>query len=75
MNLDFKKLSVSDQVKAVNNVIENDSVQYLCYLIGNGEESHDVYGWFVLDDSNEGGKYWYDVREEISRKESANEKV
>jgi hypothetical protein len=75
MNLDFKKLSVSDQVKAVNNVIENDGVQYLCYLIGNGEASHDVYGWFVLDDSNEGGKYWYDVREEISKKESANEKV
>jgi len=74
MNLDFKKLSVSDQVKAVENVIRLDSVSWLCYLIGNGEKSHDVYGWFVLSDSLEGDQYWYDVKNEIKRKE-ANEKV
>ncbi len=74
MNLDFKKLSVNDQVKAVENVIRLDSVGYLCYLIGNGEKSHDVYGWFVLGDSLEGDQYWYDVANEINKKEE-NEKV
>jgi hypothetical protein len=74
MNLDFKKLSVSDQVKAVENVIRLDSINYLCYLIGNGEKSHDVYGWFVLGDSLEGDQYWYDVRNEITKSET-NEKV
>jgi len=74
MNLDFKKLSVSDQVKAVENVIRLDSVSWLCYLIGNGEKSHDVYGWFVLSDSLEGDQYWYDVTNEIIKKEE-NEKV
>jgi len=74
MNLDFKKLSVNDQVKAVENVIRLDSVGYLCYLIGNGEKSHDVYGWFSLKDSLEGSDYWYDVANEIIKKEE-NEKV
>ena len=74
MNLDFKKLSVSDQVKAVENVIRLDSVSWLCYLIGNGEKSHDVYGWFAMSDSLEGDQYWYDVKNEIKRKEE-NEKV
>jgi hypothetical protein len=74
MNLDFKKLSVSDQVKAVENVIRLDSVGYLCYLIGNGEKSHDVYGWFALGLSLEGDQYWYDVANEINKKEE-NEKV
>jgi hypothetical protein len=74
MNLDFKKLSVSDQVKAVENVIRLDSVSWLCYLIGNGEKSHDVYGWFTLSDSLEGSQYWYDVTNEIIKKEE-NEKV
>jgi hypothetical protein len=74
MNLDFKKLSVSDQVKAVENVIRLDSVSWLCYLIGNGEKSHDVYGWFILGDSLEGEQYWYDVTNEITKSET-NEKV
>jgi hypothetical protein len=74
MNLDFKKLRVSDQVKAVENVIRLDSVSWLCYLIGNGEKSHDVYGWFAFEDSLEGDQYWYYVTNEITKNE-ANEKV
>lgn len=69
MNLDFKELSLTDQVKAIKNVIsEDESLTYLAYLIGNGEASHDVYGWFVLGESNEGDAYWYDVKKEIDEK-------
>jgi hypothetical protein len=69
MNLDFKELSLTDQVKAIKNVIsEDESLTYLAYLIGNGEASHDVYGWFTLGESDEGDAYWYDVKKEIDEK-------
>ena len=69
MNLDFKKLSLTDQVKAINNVIKEDpSLTYLAYLIGNGEASHDIYGWFTLDGSIEGSEYWHTIKDEVNEK-------
>lgn len=69
MNLDFKELSLTDQVKAIENVInENGGLTYLAYLISNGEKSHDIYGWFQLNKSIEGDAYWYDVKKEIDEK-------
>ena len=49
-------------------ISEDESLTYLAYLIGNGEESHDVYGWFTLDGSIEGDAYWYDVKKDIDEK-------
>jgi hypothetical protein len=62
MNLDFRKLSQSDQVKVLDNLyrIENGSNNYLAYLIAN--EKYDVYSWFGFDRSIEGADYWINLK-------------
>lgn len=62
MNLDFRKLSMSDQHLAMANLmrIENGSPNFLAYLFAN--ESYDVYGWFSFDQALEGGDYWINLK-------------
>lgn len=66
MNVDFKKLNFDDRVKAIKNLLKftNNDLNFLSYVIANGAESHDVYGWFQIDQSNEGSEYWYNIKVE-----------
>ena len=66
MNLDFRKLSYDDQIKAVENVIKLDSIEYLAYLISKGK--YDVYSWFSFRKSKEGDDYWFNLKNEINEK-------
>ncbi len=68
MNLDFRKLSVSDQVKALDNLyrLENGHNSYLAYLLAN--EQYDVYTWFGLSQSIEGSEYWFNLKNEMDEK-------
>jgi hypothetical protein len=60
MNIDFRKLSRIDQVKAINNTLKVYDVNHLAYLISN--ENFDIYAWCPLGESNEGFEYWYNVK-------------
>jgi len=60
MNIDFRKLSRIDQVKAIINTLEVYDVDFLAYLISN--ERFDIYSWCPLDETNEGFDYWYNVK-------------
>jgi hypothetical protein len=62
MKLDFRKLSRVDQIKAINNVIERDSVDWLASLIS--RSTYDVYSWFIFGNSNEGEDYWLNLKKE-----------
>jgi hypothetical protein len=68
MNLDFRKLSMSDQHLAMANLIriENGSPNFLAYLFAN--ESYDVYGWFSFDKTIEGWEYWINLKYEQDEK-------
>jgi hypothetical protein len=57
MNLDFRELSRENRIKAITEVLRQDDISRLAYLIG--EQYYDVYGWFNLSDSEDGGEYWY----------------
>lgn len=67
INFDFRDLSRSDQVKAIQNVIDKEGVGFLAFLIAVGE--YDIYGWFNLDKSNEGVKYWGNLKKEIYKED------
>lgn len=62
MNLDFRKLSHDDQVKALDNLyrIEGGSNKYLAYLIKN--KKYDVYSWFCFAMAAEGSDYWINLK-------------
>ena len=62
MNLDFRKLSHDDQVKALDNLyrIEEGTNNYLAYLIAN--EKYDVYSWFSFSKAKEGDDYWINLK-------------
>jgi hypothetical protein len=62
MNLDFRKLKLTDRVKAIDNTIKLHDKEFLAYVIA--EEQFDVYGWFALTDSKEGFDYWYKIKNE-----------
>jgi hypothetical protein len=62
INIDFRKLSRIDQVKALDNVLKVHNVDYLAYLISN--EKFDIYSWCPLDETNEGFEYWYNIKKE-----------
>jgi hypothetical protein len=62
MNIDFRKLSRIDQVKAINNTLKVYDVEYLAYLISS--EKFDIYSWCPLDETNEGFEYWYNIKKE-----------
>ena len=64
MNLDFRKLSRTDQIKAINNVIERDSVSWLAFLIK--DQCYEVFSWFPLDNTNEGAEYWINLKNKIN---------
>ena len=69
MNLDFKELSYDAKIKAIQNVISDDpTLNYLTYIISNGEKCHDVFGWFSLKLSIEGSEYWMNIKNEINKK-------
>lgn len=68
INFDFRSLSRADQAKAIQNTIDRHGVEYLAYLIDTGD--YDIYGWFNLENSNEGVDYWFNLREKVY-----NEKV
>ena len=67
ISFDFRDLSRGDQVRAIENTIKRHDMEYLAYLIANGE--YDIYGWFNMDKSNEGVKYWFNLRKEIYKEE------
>jgi hypothetical protein len=62
MNLDFRKLKLTDRVKAIDNIIKLHDKEFLAYVIAN--EQFDVYSWFALNDSKEGFDYWYKIKNE-----------
>jgi hypothetical protein len=68
MSLDFRKLGLSDQHKAIENLvrIENGSSRYIAYLFAN--EVYDLYSWYNLADTSEGYQYWYKLKIEIDEK-------
>ena len=68
MNLDFRKLSMSDQCKAVSNLIriESDSPSYIAHLFNSGQ--YDVYSWFRFRDTVEGVDYWLNLKEKEDEK-------
>ena len=68
MNLDFRKLGYSDQIKVLDNLfrIEHGSNGYLAYLIANGK--YDVYSWFDFSQSTEGSDYWLNLKEKVNEK-------
>ena len=68
MNLDFRKLSMSDQRKAINNLmkIEGDSPNYITHLFANSQ--YDVYSWFRFQDTVEGVDYWINLKEKEDEK-------
>lgn len=68
MNLDFRKLSHDDQIKALDNLYhaENGSNNYLAYLITN--EKYDVYSWFSFSSAKEGDDYWINLKEKVNEK-------
>lgn len=62
MNVDFKKLNLDDRAKAIKNVLKLNGSIYLGHLIAN--DMMDVYGWFQIDQSNEGSEYWVNIKVE-----------
>ena len=68
MNLDFRKLGLLDQKKAVENLvrIENGSPNYISYLFAN--EVYDLYSWYNLASTTEGYQYWYNLKLQIDEK-------
>ena len=67
MNLDFRKLSREDQIKALDNLYseENGCNDYLAHLITSGK--YDVYSWFRFSKAKEGGDYWIDLANKINK--------
>ena len=67
MNLDFRKLSREDQIKALDNLynVENGCNDYLAHLITS--EQYDVYSWFSFSRSKEGGDYWVELSNKINK--------
>jgi hypothetical protein len=68
MNLDFRKLGHFDQQKAVANLIrlEDGRTTFIAYLLA--DEDYDLYSWFNLANTEEGWKYWYNVKNKIDEK-------
>ena len=69
MNLDFRKLSREDQIKALDNLynVENGYNDYLAHLIT--KEKYDVYSWFSFSRSKEGSDYWIDLANKINKEQ------
>lgn len=65
MNLDFRKLDRTNQIKAINEVFNQDSLDYLAHLITN--EQMDVYSWFDFSRSKDGINYWVNLRDEVNK--------
>ena len=57
--LDFKKLSRTNQEKAINNVLQQSDAKFLAFLIE--EDDMNLLAWFSWDDSNEGIDYWINL--------------
>jgi hypothetical protein len=75
MNLDFRKLSSTDQQRAIQNIIDQDPdyVNYLAFIID--KNGTDVFSWFNFSKSNEGADYWYELQDTIRNKERNDIKV
>ena len=69
MNLDFRKLSREDQIKALDNLynVENGYNDYLAHLIT--KEKYDIYSWFSFSRSKEGSDYWIDLANKINKEQ------
>lgn len=65
MNLDFRKLDRTNQIKAIEEVLRQDSIDYLAFQIN--RDSMDVYGWFDFSKSKDGIDYWIDLRDEVNK--------
>lgn len=68
MNLDFRKLTLTEAAQAINNTLKQDDATFLAYLIQ--QQDFDVWGWFNIDKSSEGLEYWVAIKERIN-----NEKI
>jgi hypothetical protein len=66
MNLDFRKLSREDQIKALDNLYreENGCNGFLAHLITS--EQYDVYSWFSFSSTTEGADYWINLKEKVN---------
>ena len=65
MNLDFRKLDRANQIKAIEEVINQDSTDFLAFLIQ--DSSMDIYGWFNFSSSKDGEEYWFNVKEKVNK--------
>jgi hypothetical protein len=68
MNLDFRKLSSTDQCKAIKNIIDKDpeAIPFLAHIIS--QSRFEVSGWFAFNLSNEGFDYWSDLMDKQRKK-------
>jgi hypothetical protein len=75
MNLDFRKLSASNQQRAIQNIIDQDPdyVSYLAFIID--KDGTDIFSWFSFSKSNEGADYWYELQDTIKNAERNDTKV
>lgn len=65
MNLDFRKLTLTEATQAINNVLTQDKdSSFLAYLLLN--QDFDVYGWFDIAKSSEGIAYWVAIKERVN---------
>ena len=65
MNLDFKKLDRTNQIKAINEVLSQDNADYLAHLIQT--DKMDVYSWFDFSRSKDGIDYWIDLKDKVNK--------
>lgn len=66
MNLDFRKLTLTEAAQAINNTLKQDDATFLAYLIQ--RRDFDVWGWFNIDKSSEGLEYWVAIKERVNNK-------
>lgn len=66
MNLDFRKLTLTEATQAINNMLNQDKdLTFLAYVMQN--QSFDVWGWFDIASSNEGSEYWVDLKARVNK--------
>lgn len=65
MNLDFRKLTLTEAAQAINNTLNQGDATFLAYLIQ--RRDFDVWGWFKLDKSSEGLEYWVNIKERVNK--------
>lgn len=68
--MDFRKLSRQNQIKVIDNVIDQHGKDFLAFLIAEGD--YYIYGWFSFNLSNEGEDYWFEIHNSMDKSEGVN---